>query len=119
MRTCVLYRRCRHYPVPFEVFVKLPPALGTLLAAGSASQQAASTWLSGIVKPDEISVRVLSLGKVAGNMAYWCCPMTLLPVGYHVVVTLRTCTLEVKLDCEVVSNIGVCKSKHSEPMNRC
>ena len=119
MHVHVLDRRCRHHPVPFEVFVKMPPALGTILANGSASQQAASTWLGGLTEPDEISVRVLSLGKVAGNMAYWCCPMALLPVGYHVVVTLRTSTLEVKLDCEVVSNAGVFESNCSELLNCC
>lgn len=92
--------------MPFEVLVKMPPALRPYLAAGPAGQQAASTWLGGIVEPDKIRVRVMSLGKVGSNLDHWCCAQTLLPVGYRAIITLRTHTLEVEFCGEVVSNPG-------------
>ena len=110
MHIYVFNSRWRRHPVPFEVTIKMPLALRPYLAGGSAGQQAASTWLGGIVEPDKINVKVLSLGKVAGDMSYWCSPMTLLPVGYHAITTLRTCTLEVQLHSEVVSDSGLCQS---------
>ena len=106
------FRRCRHHPVPFEVTIKMPLALRPYLAGGSAGQQAASTWLGGIVEPNKINVEVLSLGKVAGDMSRWCSRTTLLPVGYHAITTLRTCTLEVQLQSEVVSDLGLCESSY-------